>query len=405
MDGNTLSTADYTVLGATVTIMGPITGVIEILVDTMPDPFSVTGTVTSQYGGSSLMGVVIHYKIHGGPGASFTDSTATCPMGEYNICACFGQEITILGVSLTEWTLVDAATVLPAGPFNADNIQNFEMYSNVPALTKQYYITATSDGMTAVSPDGMVTLSGGMDKTFTFSAVEGGYISNVKVDGVNLSREEVGLGCYTFSDVNSNHTLQVLGGAYPKPIAILIIDIIEGKGNIQYSANGGPFQAYTGPVPFPSDIDITVSACADNGYEFKEWRDGESVIMTQEYTVCDHAESVKEIQLFFSDTDSSGSLWWIIGALLITAGLLIWFIFFYRRYYDVIKVNGPVKIIGDDRVHRKSEYRFSVEKGYPGIVSYRIGEDGEWKTILHSPEGGYVIPKGEITDTLTIKYL
>jgi len=58
--------------------------------------------------------------------------------------------------------------------------------------------------------------------------------------------------------------------------------------------------------------------------------------------------------------------------------------------------------VGKDKVRRKSAYRFSIEGG-TGTVSYRIGEDGAWKTLIPGPSGDYLIPKGEITDTLIIE--
>jgi len=96
-------------------------------------------------------------------------------------------------------------------------------------------------------------------------------------------------------------------------------------------------------------------------------------------------------------------LWFAMTMLLIFGALLIWFIFFYRRYVDVIKVSHTSEIVGRSRVRRKGEYRFSIEGGFSGTVSYHIGEDGEWKSLLPVSEGKYVIPRGEIIDTLTIE--
>ena len=91
--------------------------------------------------------------------------------------------------------------------------------------------------------------------------------------------------------------------------------------------------------------------------------------------------------------------WWVI--LLFIAGFLLLLILFYRRRYEVIKAEGPVSIIGKDKAHRKSAYRFSAEGA--GLVSYRIGESGTWKTLSPDADGEYMIPKGEITDNVTIE--
>jgi len=68
----------------------------------------------------------------------------------------------------------------------------------------------------------------------------------------------------------------------------------------------------------------------------------------------------------------------------------------------VIKIEGSVEIVGKDRVRKKHAYTFHLEGG-SGAVVYKIGEEGEWKTLLPGPEGEYVIPKGEITDTVWIE--
>jgi hypothetical protein len=96
---------------------------------------------------------------------------------------------------------------------------------------------------------------------------------------------------------------------------------------------------------------------------------------------------------------------WIIGMilLLLIALLLLWLIFFYRRRYEVIKPETGAKVVGNDKVPRKSEYVFKIE-GAPVVkVSYRVGESGQWKIIVPGPDGWYVIPKGEITDNVTIE--
>ena len=97
----------------------------------------------------------------------------------------------------------------------------------------------------------------------------------------------------------------------------------------------------------------------------------------------------------------SGLLMLGLVTLLILVSLLMLFPLFNRRCYKVIKVEASAKIIGDDRVRRKSEYVFSIE-GF-GKVSYRIGKGGEWRSPLPHKSGEYLIPKGEITGHLTVE--
>jgi hypothetical protein len=90
--------------------------------------------------------------------------------------------------------------------------------------------------------------------------------------------------------------------------------------------------------------------------------------------------------------------------LLILALFLFWFLFYYRRTYDVIKVGHGDEIIGKDRVRRKSEYTFTLAGGPSGKVSYRIGEDGDWIILKPNAQGEYTVPKGVVTDTLMIEH-
>jgi hypothetical protein len=76
-------------------------------------------------------------------------------------------------------------------------------------VAKNYYITATSDNGSSISPEGTVTVSGGDSRTFRFSADTGYTISAVFVDGKALSQADIDLGYYTFTYVLSNHTIDV----------------------------------------------------------------------------------------------------------------------------------------------------------------------------------------------------
>ena len=86
-------------------------------------PFTVTGTVTNEVGGSALSGVSIAYDVDGVSQTSVLTNVA----GEYILTALVGEEINITGVTLSGWTL-NASTVPPAGPFIDDAVQDYEMY-------------------------------------------------------------------------------------------------------------------------------------------------------------------------------------------------------------------------------------------------------------------------------------
>ena len=272
---------------------------------------------------------------------------------------------------------------------------------------RNYYITATSDTGTKISPGGTVTVKSGGSRTFSFSANEGYYISAVTVDGKNLSQAEIDLGYYTFTKVNANHTIRVLGSGGAGNVMTLTINIVEGSGHADYSINGNDLRTYSAPVYIPEHADITVKALADEGYEFSGWGNAGGLHRNADYALYDQTESLY-LELHFTSagglTDNGICiLWWILVliVLLIIAGLLL-FLFFRRKYCKVIKIGHSAEIIGADRAYMKKEYAFTVE-GYSGAVFYRIGDGGEWKTLLPGLDGKYVIPKGEITDTVTIE--
>ncbi|MCL1978934.1 MAG: hypothetical protein FWG60_02100 [Methanomassiliicoccaceae archaeon] len=312
----------------------------------------------------------------------------------------------IAGYSFKDWKIGIAG--MPEGnttvflPSVTSDTEIYLIYG--PAQVKEYFIKATADSFTTISPSGTVTVPAGTSKTFTFSANPGFYIKDVIVDGVYLSGAEIGLGYYTFSNVLYNHTITVVGGMTPRADITLRIDVMEGSGYAEYSINGGTAMRYVSIVNLPEHANVIVYAYAGDGYEFKEWRDGSIVIVTYDYAMNDLMSSV-QLELYFTDESGSGLsnlFWWIAATLLLLlAGLLFWFIIFYRRYYDIYKQTA-VPIVGDEKVHRKSEYTFSVT-GNVGKVSYRVGEDGQWKILLPNADGTYTVPKKEVVDDIYLE--
>ena len=79
-------------------------------------------------------------------------------------------------------------------------------------------ITGTADSNSNLSPNGATQADKGKNFTYTFSAKPGYYISSLTIDGEELPRGKIALGSYTFTNVNTNHTIDVksmsLDGAY-----------------------------------------------------------------------------------------------------------------------------------------------------------------------------------------------
>jgi len=285
----------------------------------------------------------------------------------------------------------------------------FTATSPVPPV-KNYYITATSDEGSTISPGGQVTVKGGDSITFVYSASEGFTVTAIRVDGKLLSRDETDRGSYTFRSVNSNHTIEVSSRDTRTDI-MLRIDVMAGEGYAEYKLDDGPFVRYTGPVLIPRHTGVTVAAYADEGYSFKEWKDGDKVYTMPNVDLGTPAGTV-HLELYFKDGSEGpfeifgfGLLWWMLMniSLLIIAAFLFWFLFFRRRTYEVIKVASLVEMTGKERVRRKRAYRFTIKGGYSGTVSYKVGEEGLWKVLVPNADGEYVIPKGEITDAVVIE--
>jgi hypothetical protein len=273
-----------------------------------------------------------------------------------------------------------------------------------------YFITAVADSGSAISPAGKATVQKGGNKAFCFSADPGYSITAVLVDGVPLSKADIAKGCYTFSYVNMNHTIEVK--STEADAIILTVDVVLGKGRAEFSLNGGPFQTYVTTVLLPKNSSLVLVAYADAGYRFVEWRTGETTFSEPELYLGDIVSS-SYVQLCFAndktviseDEDNGGHTgipWWVVVlGLLIVSGILLWFIF-YRRYYKVY-IGEYSHIIGNDIVHRKSDYSFTVEGGFSSAIYYRIGEDGQWVQLFPDEDGTYTIPGKEVRDDIYLE--
>lgn len=267
--------------------------------------------------------------------------------------------------------------------------------------TPRNYITAASDAGSTITPEGKISVLRYSNQTFVFSAKAGYIVSGVTVDGVPLTAAQVASGSYTFYNIVANHTINVTSRAASTNI-ILQIDVREGSGGAEYSVNGAPFITYTRSVALPESCSLEVRAVADDGYKFVKWVKGSNVYTESQIPFGNVTASVY-LELYF-DGGSHEFPWWILVAILliVLVGLLLWFIFFYRRYVEVhIHESGGIE--GAERVHRKSPYTFTMKDGYRGAASYRIGEDGDWKQVFPDAEGRYLIPRGETVDDIYLE--
>ena len=218
----------------------------------------------------------------------------------------------------------------PANATFADGGKNFKIYVENHVLYaemylpyRDYYIKATADANTTISPAGTVTVVGGSNAKFTFSAVAGSFIGSVIVDGVYLSQADIDKGYYTFYDVRANHTIQVESRGAKTGI-LLTVTVAEGKGYAEYSVNGGNFAKYTSSVPIPEGSNVTLRAVAANGYEFAEWREGGIITHSAEVNFSNVTSNV-EVSVSFFGEDSSGILSnnMLLYAIIVIAILLV----------------------------------------------------------------------------------
>ncbi|WP_320408617.1 InlB B-repeat-containing protein [Candidatus Methanoplasma termitum] len=214
------------------------------------------------------------------------------------------------------------------GPQSAN--KTFTAYFEINV--KVYYITATADGNSNISPSGKVEVPGGIDKTFRFYANEGYTITSVIVDGRPIDQAQVSSGSYTFYSVNMNHTIDVISAVALNNSVTLTIDVVEkDRGVAEYSIDGSAFAKYTIPVTFSAGSDVNVRAVAEGGYHFDSWEP--SSVARIPALSFDNASSSISLKLHFApDSDTSrvgldlSLLLWILIAivLLIIIALLIW---------------------------------------------------------------------------------
>ncbi|MEL6823087.1 MAG: hypothetical protein AAFP70_15110, partial [Calditrichota bacterium] len=82
---------------------------------------------------------------------------------------------------------------------------NLVLLAGNPPAAPTYEITASSGANGSISPDGVVEVDLGLDRAFTMTPISGYQVADVLVDGVSVGA----VSSYTFSAVNSNHTISV----------------------------------------------------------------------------------------------------------------------------------------------------------------------------------------------------
>jgi hypothetical protein len=176
------------------------------------------------------------------------------------------------------------------------------LYGTGQTDPRLYFITATSDGGSKVSPQGRISVLKGSSQTFTFSALDGYAINAVLVNGNPISQTDLSRGSFTFRDVNANHTIDVYSRDIRTGINLSIV-VSEGNGYAMYSVNGSEFTKYTTILYLDEGDNVVLTAHPESGNEFKQWRDGGRIFTEQEIGFPDLHRSV-HLELYFKDERS-----------------------------------------------------------------------------------------------------
>lgn len=116
------------------------------------------------------------------------------------------------GYHLTSIIVDDVNPQPIVGQYTFTNVET-DHKIDVTAEPNTYTITASAGAGGTIDPSGSIPVSHGTDKTFTITPNSGYYVSELRVDGINIGR----LGSYTFTQITASHTIEAVfaqGTAY-----------------------------------------------------------------------------------------------------------------------------------------------------------------------------------------------
>lgn len=137
-------------------------------------------------------------------------------------------------LTVTQTALEDAYYIVVVATGNADG--NMSATITLPI----YDIIASAGTGGTISPSGTTTVDEGGSQTYTISSNIGYGIKDVLVDGASQGA----ITSYTFTDVNSNHTIEVVFEPVPTVVAAIennvfyAIDLFEGYDNFSIGPDG-----------------------------------------------------------------------------------------------------------------------------------------------------------------------
>ena len=211
------ATIYYTTDGSEPTITGGTT-------KQYTDPILVTG-IEGQSITTTIKAIAVKNGMQDNSSVETFTYTIQIPVAKYTVTVtngsgtgqyAQGETVTITagaapsGQQFKEWEVVSGTITLASSTSEtttftmpAEAVSVKANYEAIPVTG--YTITATAGANGSISPSGAVGVAAGGSQTFTISPSSGYVIDTLKVDGLEVTATT----SYTFSEVNSNHTIEV----------------------------------------------------------------------------------------------------------------------------------------------------------------------------------------------------
>jgi len=264
------------------------------------------------------------------------------------------SSVTVDGVPLSQ-------TQIYSGRYTFSKIaadHTIEVQSHAP----NQFITATSDLNSTISPNGTVEVLSGFDKTFTFSANTGYYITSVKVDGTSMSESQIALKKYTFANVTADHTIEVWSSPYYITATADANSTISPSGTVEVLKDSN--QAFT----FSANTGYYVSSVKVDGVPLNKVS-----LYNPKYTfsniTADHTIEIISSPYYITATADANS---------------------------IISPNGTVEVLKGSN----QAFKFSAKAGYY-ITSVKV--DNNALTQIQIAQGKYIFTNVTADHTIEIK--
>ena len=243
----------------------------------------------------------------------------------------------------------------------------------------RYTIFATAYENATISPQGMIRVMAGDTVSFDYYAAKG-YSPVLKIDGGIVPGSPAGT--YTFRNVRSDHSIEVLADDQQKRDATAYLTVnISGKGDVLYSEDAGAtFKSYTSPLPLFSGADYVLKAVPKGSSYFDHWSGDASGKDPQVEIVSDGTKDMSVTAHFGSSSGFGMGELAIANLILMILTVIIGIVALtvaYKRNYEGTGVGKALRL-GAMLVALISVVLFFLTEGFSG--SY-VPYDG-WTIVM-----------------------